>query len=441
MRKTAWVALIVVMWSAATACAAGPKYRISPRVDREQGIYRCGETATFTLCVSKDGKPAEDGEVTLRVGTWTGTSVLEETRKIEGKPVQIEMTRDKPGFLIGRVVYRTPEGKDIKAPFGVGLGFDPEKLEPAVVMPEDFDAFWEAARKERDAIPMDLKLTKCEEASSPDVDVFKVSVANVDNTRAYGYLSVPKKHKPPFAVSIGVPGAGPGPKGPSASWTARRGALSLQATVHPYDIRPFDGEPVDIKKVYRGSYSRSGAPDKKKYFFYRAILGIDRLIGYVASRPDADRTRFSIWGVSQGGGLALILGGLNNDKFTSIWSNVAGMCDHSAYRLGRETSWPGLIPGDVRKDPAREPAYREFSAYFDAVNFARRIKCPTLIGAGLADDCCKGANIYSAYNVIQAPKRIATGPNTFHPGTPPAMKKLDDDEWKAIVKKAGEKIE
>jgi cephalosporin-C deacetylase len=278
------------------------------------------------------------------------------------------------------------------------------------------------------------------------VDAFKISVANVGGTRAYGYLCVPRKGKPPFPVSVSVPGAGPGWAQASTFGARRHGAITLQANVHVYDIPPYDGEPVDFMKIYNGyegGYTRWGRPDKKKYFFYRAILGIDRLIGYVASRPDADRTRFEIAGTSQGGGLALILGGLNNDKFTMIWSDVAGMCDHAAYRLGRETSWPGLVPHDAHgqppKDPAEEQRYREFSAYFDAVNFARRIKCPTLVGAGLGDDCCKAANIYSAYNVIRAPKRIFTCQGG-HPVTPRAMNDYHDKEWDEAVKKAGEEI-
>lgn len=445
MRKTwFWILAAGLCFAgrlAGTACAAGPNYRVDLNVDREQGIYRCGEMATYTATIIVDGKPAETGEVTITVGTWTGVRVHEEKLKVEGKPVQTKMTYDKPGFLLGRAVYRAADGKEIRDAYGTGVGFDPDKLETAAVMPKDFDEFWANARKERDAIPIDLRLTPCTNASTADVDVFKISVANINNTRAYGYLNIPKKGKGPYPVSVNVPGAGPGPCKPGGGlWSARQGAIFMETNVHDYDVEPFDGDPVDLKKAYEGSYSRRGAPDKRNYYFYRAILGIDRLIGYVASRPDVDRAKFSLWGISQGGGFALIMGGLNNDKFASIWSNVAGMCDHAAYRLDRETSWPGLIPDGVRKDPAKEPVYREFSAYFDAVNFARRIKAPTIIGAGMADDCCKAANIYCAFNVIKAPKRIATGPKTIHPGEPPAINKIQDKEWQEIVKKAGEEI-
>jgi len=289
---------------------------------------------------------------------------------------------------------------------------------------------------------MDLRLTEYTNVCTPKVTVFKISVANINGTRAYGYLHVPRQGNGPFRVSVVVPGAGAA-KGPGGMGSASGGAIVLEVSVHAYDIPPYDGEPVDGWKVYNslGNYKLIGAPDKKKSYFYRAILGIDRLIEYVASRPDVDRKRFGISGESQGGGLTLILGGLNNDKFTSIWSKVPGICDQAAYRLNRETSWPGLIPGEMRKDPVKEQIYRDFAAYFDAVNFARRIKAPTIIGAGMADDCCLAANIYSVYNVITAPKRIATGPKTIHPGTPPAMDGLSDKEWGEIVKQAGERIQ
>ena len=122
-------------------------------------------------------------------------------------------------------------------------------------------------------------------------------------------------------------------------------------------------------------------------------------------------------GNSQGGGLSLVMGGLNG-KFTSVISTIPGLCDHAAYRAGRNTAWPQLIPRNLRDDPAKEKIYRAFSAYFDAVNFARKITVPVLMSVGLIDHTCKPETIYAAYNEITAPKRIFLGSNTAHSRAP-----------------------
>ena len=54
------------------------------------------------------------------------------------------------------------------------------------------------------------------------------------------------------------------------------------------------------------------------------------------------------------------------------------------------------------------------SAYFDAVNFARKIECPTIVSVGFIDRTCCPSSVYSAYNVITAPKRLFTDPLAGH---------------------------
>ena len=56
------------------------------------------------------------------------------------------------------------------------------------------------------------------------------------------------------------------------------------------------------------------------------------------------------------------------------------------------------------------------SEYFDAVNFARKIKCPTTVYVGFIDTTCPPGAVYGAYNVITAPKDIFNGPLGGHGG-------------------------
>ena len=54
------------------------------------------------------------------------------------------------------------------------------------------------------------------------------------------------------------------------------------------------------------------------------------------------------------------------------------------------------------------------SRYYDAVNFARRIKCPAVVNLGLIDTCVPPTTAFSAYNVLQGPKNVVVSPDLGH---------------------------
>jgi cephalosporin-C deacetylase-like acetyl esterase len=52
--------------------------------------------------------------------------------------------------------------------------------------------------------------------------------------------------------------------------------------------------------------------------------------------------------------------------------------------------------------------------YYDAVNFARNIKCPAVIALGLVDRACPPTTVYSAYNVLTSSKTLVVAPMLGH---------------------------
>ena len=56
--------------------------------------------------------------------------------------------------------------------------------------------------------------------------------------------------------------------------------------------------------------------------------------------------------------------------------------------------------------------------YFDTANFAKRIKCPIYIEAGLGDYICPPSGVTAMYNGITAPKKITFVQNRTHSYNP-----------------------
>jgi cephalosporin-C deacetylase-like acetyl esterase len=407
MRRLVSLLLTSLVFSLAVAAQT---FKVEVRTDRADALYACSDQASMRVSVTEDGNPVTAGTVAVVVtrdgGERLGQRVLD--LATEGGAV-FTVGLEQPGFARVEATF----AKDDKEYRGLGTAaFEPEKIAATTVNPEDFDSFWRTAQAQLAEIPLDVQLTRLDQLSGVNVDNYAISFANVGGTRIYGFLSVPRGREAPFPAYVTVPGAGPGPFGPSAQW-ASRGALSLVMGVHSYDVGTLGKEGVEA--AYKelnanGTYSHIGKGDREEFYFYRAILGVDRAVQWLTSRPDWDGVHLVVDGSSQGGAFALIMAGLN-PKFTAAAANVPAMCEHTAGRAQRQPGWPNLANRLAGQELEQ---VLTMSAYFDAVNFARRIKCPVIVSVGFIDRTCPPGTVYAAYNQIQTPKRMFNGPLDGH---------------------------
>ena len=64
--------------------------------------------------------------------------------------------------------------------------------------------------------------------------------------------------------------------------------------------------------------------------------------------------------------------------------------------------------------------------YYDVVNFARQLKVPGFYSWGFNDETCPPTSMYSAYNVITAPKELYLALETGHWTYPEQWEKFND---------------
>jgi cephalosporin-C deacetylase-like acetyl esterase len=74
----------------------------------------------------------------------------------------------------------------------------------------------------------------------------------------------------------------------------------------------------------------------------------------------------------------------------------------------------------------------ETTAYYDVVNFAKRIAVPGHYAWGYNDETCPPTSIYAAYNQITAPKTLTLDVAAGHKTTPAQNTAIE--EW--IIKTA-----
>ncbi|MBT4816765.1 MAG: hypothetical protein HON70_13750, partial [Lentisphaerae bacterium] len=321
----------LILWSFLGLClclhAAKPKPPVVVNVvtDRPEAVYACGDTVTFTVTMVDKGVPVQTGGGSASLSLDRGRKLGTQEIALAGGSCTFSGSLNEPGFLHAYVRLKHND----KTWTGLAAAaFEPEKIVAATELPDDFMAFWEAGRKRLSGIPLDYRQKRLDAKCTDAYDAFAISFANIDGTRAYGFLCVPKG-KGPFPAWVSVPGAGPGPFGPSGGY-ATKGCLAMVIGVHTYDVGTLTID--EIKAAYTtlnkpGTYSHHGVPDREKYFFRRVYLGVDRAVNWLAARADWDGRHMVVDGSSQGGGSALIMAGLNKN-ITAAAANVPALCDH-----------------------------------------------------------------------------------------------------------------
>jgi len=402
MKKLLVLTFLLVCTSFAWAEAA----KVEVDLDRENHTYTLAENAQFTVKVTDEkGELVKEGQLVCVFTNDNRAEIKRETVDLsQSNPVTVSGKMDVPGFLSLRASFNGVSALG-------GAAFEPEKIQPSQPMPADFWDYWRGLQKKlRAEVPADLQLEKIDSWSDARKTTYRISMATFDGQRAYGFLAVPAGEGP-FPVLVTVSWAGPG-FGPDQTFPVNEGFMVLAMPIFPYPVAIDGAERQKQYDEYNEKlgirYCYFGAPDREKYFFRNAYLGIDRVMDYVLERSDADKTRVGYFGTSQGGGSALILGGLNG-KFTYISGNVPAICDHGGAKLNRSPGWPKLY------DTVQDPKTEEMGPYFDGVNFARGINCPIRLTVGFIDTTCSPSSVYAAFNVIPAAdKQILTEPHRGH---------------------------
>jgi len=398
----------------AVAVAAG-QWTASVTADRGTAVYAVGEAAGFTITLDADGLPAV-GDVVVTLMRDKVTRLQRFTCTLVDGRVEIWFGLDRPGFLTCIV-----QGPAIAS---TTVGFEPERILPSVEEPGDFDAFWAAGLAEAAVIPPDAAVTPCA-TGTPSVEAFKISLANVDGTRVWAFLTKPKVVTSPLPLLVSVPGASfRSPARPGLDWVDR-GVMRLWISVHPHDPQLSTAELDALEASPAGNYTRLGAPDPQRYYYRRAILGAVRMIDYVCANFPWDGAHCVAYGQSQGGAFSLFTAALS-DRVTACVAEAPAMCDHGGVVIGRGIGWPQLVPGNDQADQAQ---WLAMCGYYEGAFFARRVTVPTLFTVGFVDDTCPPTSVYAAFNQVAGPKAIVDQVDRGHALGSPAYAAFRDGSW------------
>ncbi len=376
-------------------------------------LYKTGEKATVEIQFLKYGIP-QDG-VTVKYELGGDMMPADESGEIvlkNGKGIVNVGTMKTPGFRDCRL-SAIVNGKSYK--HHVKVGFSPEKLTPYTKLPKDFVQFWSEQLENSSKIP--LKYTKefCRKYSTDKIDCYLVKLqVNSQNQSIYGYLFYPKKEGR-FPVVLCPPGAGIKTiKDPLRhKYYAENDFIRFEIEIHGLNPEMTDEQFREISSAFNGrenGYLTNGLDSKDNYYMKRVYMSCVKSIDFLTSLPEWDRKNVAVQGGSQGGALALVTAGLDK-RVTACVANHPALSDMAGYKAGRAGGYPHFFRNSTDIDT---PDKINTMAYYDVVNFARQINCPTYITWGYNDDVCPPTTSYIVYNLMNCRKEALITPINEH---------------------------
>lgn len=287
--------------------------------------------------------------------------------------------------------------------------------------PSDFDAYWDAALAEMNAIDPQVEIIPDEEFQTPFATCSHLWFTGVGGARIHTKLVQPKNGNEKCPAILNFHGY----SSDSGDWQDKLAYAAAGYTMASMDCRGQGGLSEDVGGVkgttLRGQIIR-GLEDAPEKLLYRAIfLDTAQLAKIVMNLDAVDESRIGAMGGSQGGGLTLACAALE-PRIKRAVPMYPFLTDYlRVWQMDQAQHAYGELKEFFRhRDPQhkRQDEYFTRLGYIDVQNLAPRIKAEILMGVGFADTICPPSTQFAAYNKISSPKSMEIYPDFGHEWLP-----------------------
>ncbi|MBC8160801.1 MAG: acetylxylan esterase [Roseiflexaceae bacterium] len=287
---------------------------------------------------------------------------------------------------------------------------------PPLTRRSDHAAFWETTLATANKIPLDMRTTPVQFPVAA-YTILEVSFLSWAETRVAGTFVCPPGQGPFPALVIyhGYYGRRPD------TWTLLAWAAAGYAVL-AIDVRGQGGHTGDGSIYPDGQaagWLTKGVEQPDTYYYRGVYVDCVRAVDVLANLPHVDAERIGVTGVSQGGALTLATAALH-PRVNVAAAEVPFLCHFERAVTLVDTVPYSEVATYCRSRPAHVDQVFATLSYFDVMNLADRITCPTHVTVGLMDTVCPPSTVFAAYNQITTHKALLVSPFAQHEHLPGA---------------------
>lgn len=270
---------------------------------------------------------------------------------------------------------------------------------PPLSRPDDFDEFWQQTLNELATVPMDINIFKTFQHADGLLERWFhfPSLKNIDIT-AYCLSWDNKQDRPLVVYTHGYLGQCE----VMLDW-ARQGL-----NIIGIDLRGMGRSQQASLPIADEGYILTGIESPQNSILRGVVCDFIRA-SELTQALSLTSSRQIFYGHSFGGALSLIASALSN-KPDLLVSGVPTLGWAKGRRKLVKRGSGHEINLYLQRHPEQEDQLMQVLRYFDTMNFADRIQCPCLVGAGQQDDVVPVETVYAICNHLACPHEIREMP-------------------------------
>ena len=270
----------------------------------------------------------------------------------------------------------------------------------------EISRFWDKTLVQLAEVPMDVTTEPVQEWADRTLTSYRITLNSFEHRKIRAWFMVPNGTPPtrgwPAVMEV------PGSRGLLVlpGYLARYGyaSLSLFPRGQGESAHEWRLEQNVPKAIYNWD-------DPKLYYYRGAYMDCIRGLDFLEIWPDVDSGRIAMMGASQGGGLTLATASLDS----RLKASVARLPSISNIPIAVEEATEGFH-GELRNFVTQNPQHRaaviQNLRFFDNLNLADGITCPTLVSCAQIDSAHPYRCVISVFDKIPALKSIVVYPDS-----------------------------
>jgi cephalosporin-C deacetylase len=203
-----------------------------------------------------------------------------------------------------------------------------------------------------------------------------------------------------------------------------------------FDVRGCGDSRQAAPKIAADGYILTGIEDQGLSILRGAVCDYIRAAEVGRALLGERLSRVVFYGFSFAGALAMMAQALTGmAEFLVVGVPTFGWME-GRRRLVRRGSG-AEVNAYIAAHPEREAEVMRVLSYFDTMNFADRVHCPTLIGLGERDDIVPAATVQAIVDRLRCPYRLRRFPYSHSAHPDEARWAIFEEEWLALALAAG----